>query len=130
MSAPATDPCIYLVHQVRRLPLVFDAIQWNGSSESTFNVAYWVGKMPGGMPGFRIKKPGILGRAWRYVLSPVVHAEPEAEVYDRLHKTWVTVLKNQWVIKGAQGEFYPIAEEALYRSYVFICHVNEPQKEE
>jgi hypothetical protein len=40
-----------------------------------------------------------------------------AEVWDKLHDTWVTVKDGQWVIKGVKGEFYPIDEEALADTY-------------
>lgn len=30
-----------------------------------------------------------------------------AEVYDKLHSTWVGVRAGQYIIKGMKGEFYP-----------------------
>lgn len=42
--------------------------------------------------------------------------DPEivAEVWDRLHATWVGVFNHQWIIKGVQGEFYP-CEDSVFR---------------
>lgn len=39
------------------------------------------------------------------------------EVYDFLHETWVTVFRNQWVIKGTQGEFYPCDPDVFTAKY-------------
>lgn len=41
----------------------------------------------------------------------------EAEVFDKLHRTWVTVYKDQVVIKGSLGEFYPHAVPLFYENY-------------
>lgn len=40
-----------------------------------------------------------------------------ARVYDELHSTWVGLRSGQWVIKGVQGEFYPIDETVLAETY-------------
>lgn len=43
--------------------------------------------------------------------------EIEAEVYDKLHSTWVGVKAHQWIIKGAKGEFYPCDPEIFEAKY-------------
>lgn len=45
--------------------------------------------------------------------------DPEiiAQVYDKLHSTWVGVKKDQWIIKGLKGEFYPCDNEVFEAKY-------------
>lgn len=45
--------------------------------------------------------------------------DPEiiAEVWDKLHSTWVGVKAGQWVIHGIQGEFYPCDAGVFEQSY-------------
>lgn len=40
-----------------------------------------------------------------------------AEVYDKLHSTWVGVKAGQWIIKGTKGEFYPCDPEVFEAKY-------------
>lgn len=45
--------------------------------------------------------------------------DPEqiAEVWDKLHGTWVGVYLNDWIIKGIKGEFYPCNSEVFSETY-------------
>jgi hypothetical protein len=45
--------------------------------------------------------------------------DPEiaAEVYDRLHSTWIGVKTGQWVAKGTKGELWPIDDEVFRTTY-------------
>lgn len=45
--------------------------------------------------------------------------DPEitAQVFDRLHSTWVGVRTGQWIIRGVVGEFYPIDPGVLAETY-------------
>lgn len=45
--------------------------------------------------------------------------DPEqiAQVWDKLHGTWVGVYKNQYIIKGMKGEFYPCDPEVFKAKY-------------
>ena len=45
--------------------------------------------------------------------------DPEivAQVFDRLHSTWVGVKSDQWIIRGVQGEFYPCAPDVFVATY-------------
>jgi hypothetical protein len=45
--------------------------------------------------------------------------DPEiiAEVMDTLHSTWVGVKQGQSIVRGVQGEFYPIDAEVLSSTY-------------
>lgn len=40
-----------------------------------------------------------------------------AEVYDKLHSTWVGVKVGQWIIRGVQGEFYPCDPDVFEATY-------------
>lgn len=42
------------------------------------------------------------------------------EVYDVLHDSWIKVFKDQVVIKGTQGEFYPHEVPLFYENYDLI----------
>lgn len=45
--------------------------------------------------------------------------DPEitAQVFDKLHSTWVGVKDGQWVLKGVRGEFYPCDESVMAETY-------------
>ena len=40
-----------------------------------------------------------------------------AKVYDELHRSWIKVDRGHTVLKGTQGEFYPIQQQALRTTY-------------
>lgn len=40
-----------------------------------------------------------------------------AEVFDKLHSTWILVLPGQWIVKGVKGEFYPCDDETFHWKY-------------
>ena len=41
----------------------------------------------------------------------------QAEVYDKLHDSWIKIEVGGWVVRGVQGEYYPIDEHVLASSY-------------
>jgi hypothetical protein len=45
--------------------------------------------------------------------------DPEitAQVWDKLHSTWVGVKDGQYIIKGTKGEFYPCDAEVFEQKY-------------
>jgi hypothetical protein len=45
--------------------------------------------------------------------------DPEivAQVWDKLHSTWVGVKTGQYIIKGTKGEFYPCDPEVFNGKY-------------
>lgn len=49
----------------------------------------------------------------------MLFVDPEivAEVWDKLHATWVGVKKDQWIIRGLKGEFYPCDPDVFKASY-------------
>lgn len=48
------------------------------------------------------------------------NVDGSAQVYDRLHDTWVNVLDGQSVIEGVQKENYPIAADVLIQTYDLV----------
>ena len=40
-----------------------------------------------------------------------------AEIYDKLHSTWILVLPGQWIVRGIKGEFYPCDDETFHWKY-------------
>lgn len=49
-----------------------------------------------------------------------------AQVWDKLHNNWVNVYTGQSIIRGVQGEFYPISAEILEQTYE-ICDTGNKQ---
>lgn len=43
--------------------------------------------------------------------------DPTAQVYDKLHTTWINVLTGQWIVRGAKGEYYPCDDETFHWKY-------------
>jgi len=43
--------------------------------------------------------------------------EMTAEVFDKLHDTWVRLRTGDWILKGTQGEFYPCAKDVFETTY-------------
>jgi len=45
--------------------------------------------------------------------------DPEitAEVYDKLHSTWIGVIPGQWIVRGVKGEYYPCDDETFKWKY-------------
>ena len=41
----------------------------------------------------------------------------DLSVFDTLHNTWVLVYRDQWIIKGIKGEFYPCEDEVFKETY-------------
>lgn len=40
-----------------------------------------------------------------------------AQVYDKLHDTWISVADGQWIVRGAKGEYYPCDDETFHWKY-------------
>lgn len=43
--------------------------------------------------------------------------EATAQVYDKLHSTWVLVYTGDWIIRGVEGELYPCRESVFVATY-------------
>jgi hypothetical protein len=58
------------------------------------------------------------GDDFRVGYQPSSHGPAEAaEVYDKLHDTWINVYPGQHVVCGVRGEFYPIDAAVLKETY-------------
>lgn len=82
----------------RKKPVVVDAVQWTGDNE-------------GELDAFCSTEFDVLG-------APV-DDDPEAtaQVFDRLHSTWILVYAGDWIIRGLRGEFYPCRDSVFRESY-------------
>lgn len=40
-----------------------------------------------------------------------------ADVFDKLHNTWISVADGQWIVRGAKGEYYPCDDETFHWKY-------------
>lgn len=60
-------------------------------------------------------------------LAVVAVDEPDiiARVWDKLHGTWVGVKKDQWIIQGIKGEFYPCDPDVFAETYSPIEETRE-----
>lgn len=90
MSAPAV---------FRKKPVEVQALQWTGDNTGAL-VDFTDGRFIAINPDDFTGVEGITAR-----------------VYDELHSTWVGLHTGQWVIRGVQGEFYPIAEDVPAETY-------------
>jgi hypothetical protein len=84
----------------RKKPVEVSAIQWTGANLAevqAFTGPGYFGAVP---PEDRDEDPDMT-----------------AEVYDKLHSTWVHVYDGQWIIRGVQGELYPCAEDVFAATY-------------
>jgi hypothetical protein len=101
MSEPKPDaPVPEGVTRWRKRPVVVDAIRWTGDNLAEvleFAGGPYFGAVP---PEDRTEDPDMT-----------------AEVFDKLHSTWVHVYDGQWIIRGVQGELYPIAADVLVATY-------------
>ena len=84
----------------RKKPVVVEALRFDGSNED--EVRAFTGNMcfrgRGQIPAY--DDPDIT-----------------AEVWDKLHSTWVGVKNGQWIIRGVQGEFYPCDPDVFGVTY-------------
>jgi hypothetical protein len=85
--------------EYRKLPVVVSTVQWTGDNEAEL-IAFTRGQFRALHPDDRTEGP-----------------EMTAQVFDELHCTWVGVYTGQHIIRGVQGEFYPIAVNVLAETY-------------
>lgn len=68
-------------------------------------------------------RPVELNVGGRYV--SLASGDIIAEVFDKLHDTWVGVVAGQWIVRGAKGEYYPCDDETFHWKYEEITDVND-----
>lgn len=86
----------------RKKPVEVTTVQWTGSNEA--EVRDFAGAVNfhavGPEDRYRVEDPDIT-----------------AEVWDKLHSTWVGVKTGQHIVQGVKQEHYPIAEDVLADTY-------------
>lgn len=80
-------------------PFEIEAIQFNGDNVDEL-VEFTKGQFNWLLPEDRTDDPDCV-----------------AEVFDKLHSTWVGVKVNQWIIRGQKGEYYPCDPEIFEAKY-------------
>lgn len=88
------------IAKFRKKPVEITAVRWTGDNEAVVQ--------------------SLTGRENFTRLDPEDTADdPDmtAQVFDRLHSTWVGVYTGQWIIKGVKGEFYPCAADVFEETY-------------
>lgn len=83
----------------RKKPVEVDTIQWTGSNVDDL-IAFTGGD-------FLLVAP----------IEGTFAPDVTAKVFDELHDTWVGVKTGQHIVRGIQGEFYPIDETVLAETY-------------
>lgn len=87
------------VRRFRKRPVTVEMIRWTGGSPDELEAFTW------GL--FRLVDP----------CDRAEDTEVTAEVYDKLHSTWIGVRDGQWVVKGVRGELYPLDDEVRQETY-------------
>lgn len=90
----------------RKRPVEIEAIQWTGNELSTKRIKKFVGVRPDNGED-------------RFLVVAEMSGSPDGEAYvwDEVQETWVRVNKNDFIIEGIRGEFYPCEEEIFYLTY-------------
>jgi hypothetical protein len=91
----------------RKRPVEVEAIRWTGDNES--EVVAWAGRDP--------QAAGYFNRLDPEDRENSDDPDATAQVFDRLHSTWVLVFTGQWIVRGVKGELYPIADDVLAETY-------------
>lgn len=84
----------------RKRPVEIDAIQFTGHNHAAIQSFTGPSLFSGVDDEDRVDDPEIV-----------------AEVWDKLHATWVGVKADQWIIRGVQGEFYPCDPDVFHATY-------------
>jgi hypothetical protein len=91
-----------VIVRYRKRPIEVDTVQWTGHNEAEL-VTFTSG-------GFCLVDPD----------GGDFTPDVTAQVYDRLHDTWMGVKTGQHIVTGVQGEHYPIAEDVLAETYELV----------
>ena len=106
-----------------KLPVEIEAVQFTDDEKSWNRVKVFCGVRE--VDGHYVPQFNPIGTYSQSEDPSVI-----AEVWDKLHSTWVGVKAGQWIIEGVQGEFYP-CDDAVFRvTYVpALTSVEEPSFE-
>ena len=96
------------IKHYRKKPVVIEAVQWDGTSGGANTVVDWiVGN--GGFARYRCVPGGCTGSE-----------EDHCVAIETLEGT-MTAGAGDWIIRGVQGEFYPIKETIFRETYEPEC---------
>ncbi len=84
----------------RKRPVVIEAVRFSGTNAAEIRALTGVGNF------------ALLTEEDR-----ADDLDMSAEVWDKLHHTWVGVYDGQWIIRGVKGEFYPCAADVFEATY-------------
>lgn len=87
----------------RKRPVEIRAIRFDGANHAEVE-AFAPGCFEAVAPEDRVEDPEIVAQVW-----------------DRLHGTWVGVKVGHWVVEGVRGEFYPIDPDVLAETYEAVA---------
>lgn len=92
-----------MIKKYRKKPIVIEAIHWNGTEELALEIVKW-------MCGYSERFERVArGTAKSYVkLGRISINTPEGIM---------TALKNDYIIKGIKGEFYPCKPDIFKETY-------------
>lgn len=89
--------------KVRKRPIVIDAVQFVDNNYNEVRE----------LTGEKYFRPVFDGEFEQ-------EAEIVAAVWDKLHSTWVGVKTGQWIMKGTEGEHWPVDNTVFVKSYEFV----------
>jgi hypothetical protein len=84
----------------QKRPVKVRTLEWTGSNEAEMQAFTGAGNFHAVPPEDRIED-----------------SEITAQVWDELHSTWVGVYTGHHVVRGVEGEFYPIDAAVLAETY-------------
>lgn len=82
-----------MIRTYRKIPVKVEAVEWTGDNF------------------------GELIDFTEYNFRTSVVGEFTAEVYDRLHCTWISVSTGDMIVRGVTNEFYPVERKVFDRTY-------------
>jgi hypothetical protein len=88
------------VPKFRKMPVEIHAVQFDGSNLG--EVQAFVGGLAQMIDRFEVDSREV------------------AEVYDRLHDTWIKFGVGDWIIRGVQGEHYPCVDSVFRATYELV----------
>jgi len=89
------------VHVYRKRPIEVQAVRWTGRNTKEVE--------------------SFAGLDFEVLDEPVPEdSQATAQVFDALHSTWVLLYTGDWIIRGIQGEFYPVRHAVFLESYEMV----------
>lgn len=104
-----------MVKRFKTKPVEVEAIQFTGDNFDV--IRRWTGHHIA-KSGDKWAIPNFCPIGTYVLETPEMIAEGiKAEVWDKLHYSWIGVKPGQWIVRGAKGEFYPCDDETFHWKY-------------